>query len=824
MLSADRGTGMLDTNLQQLAHSALSRPLTGYREIGPYRIERVLGEGGVGTVFLATRDDLRSQAAIKVLRDAWISPARRQRFAEEQRTLAQLRHANIAQLFDAGVLPDGTPYFVMEYVDGIPLDQFCEQNNCTFAERVNIFRLVCEAVQFAHSHAVIHRDLKPSNILVCSNGSVKLLDFGISKQMDRLDERAEATRTGLRMMTPNYASPEQMRGESAVVQSDVYSLGVVLYKMLTGQLPFDHSEVLVSKAASVWDQSGPVKPSLVVKRAGHQLSRRGISPSSISSAWADLDVLCLTAMHNDTRKRYQSAEALLRDVDHHLRNEPLEARRDSLFYRTGKFIRRHKGPVAATFAALAIGLGMLGYFTIRVTEERNAALRKAARTRRIQMFMMSLFQGGDKEEGPANDLRVSALIDRGVREARALDQDRAVQAELYQTLGEISQKLGNLDQADGLLQTALSQRRLPAGGNTADLSGSLIALGVLRLDQAKLEAAESLVREGLEKGKAALPPGHTAIAAGYHALGRVLEEKGEYQQAIPILQEAVRLRSGPTTSSGDLASSLFELANVYFYTGKYKESETLNTQVLSMTRRLYGDRHPKVAEALSSLGAIQHDTGHYREAEKFHRQALELTEAFYGTLHYRTASSLTLLARALVYQKRYDEAVQLLNRAIAIQEKTFGLTHPRVASALNEFGNVAVLRGRYDEAKVAFRRMALIYRTVYPGGHYLIGTATANLGSVYLAQKEYAAAEVLFRKAVVNYTQTLSPDHLNTAIARIKLGRTLLRQKRYLEAETEVGAGYRILNEQVSPAASWIKNARTDLAEISAALGRPPPQ
>ncbi|MBC7926856.1 MAG: serine/threonine protein kinase, partial [Bryobacteraceae bacterium] len=438
MLAADRHeSGLLDRGIGQLADDVLNSPLPEYKEIGPYQIQRVLGEGGMGIVFFAARADLGTFAAIKVLRDAWISPSRRERFALEQRTLAQLDHPNIARLLDAGTLAEGTPYFVMEYVDGIPLEKFCALRECSIAERIVIFRAVCEAVQFAHRHAVMHRDLKPSNILVKSDGTVKLLDFGIAKQLDSLDPGADNTRTGLRLLTPAYASPEQIRGETPALHTDVYSLGVVLYQLLTDRLPFDVSDRTPSETASMLVEIDPVKPSLVARRVHQQSSQhRGASPLS-ATAWADLDVLCLTAMHKDVQKRYASAEALVRDIDHYLHGEPLEARLDTPGYRAGKFLSRHRRAVVAASVAFMTVAGMLAYFTIRLAAERNAALAEASRTQRIQGFMLNLFEGGDKEAGPASDLRVTTLIERGVQEVRTLDQDPAVQAELYQTLGEV---------------------------------------------------------------------------------------------------------------------------------------------------------------------------------------------------------------------------------------------------------------------------------------------------------------------------------------------------------------------------------------------------
>ena len=816
----DRGSSLLDCDVAQLASRMLGQAAVipmPFQEFGPYRIRRVLGEGGMGVVYLAEREDLGSLVAIKLLRDAWMSPARRERFTSEQRTLAQLTHPSIARIYDADILSDGTPWFAMEYVKGIPLTEYCIQHQSPIEERLKLVRSVCEAVQYAHSHAVIHRDLKPSNILVQPDGTVKLLDFGIAKQLDPRDAPVDQTRTGLRLMTPAYAAPEQVRGEHTGIYTDVYALGVILYELLAGRLPFDLSKRTPGEVDAMIVGQEPERPSLPAKRP-----REGVRmPQVIKTSWADLDVLCLTAMHKAPERRYRSAEALIRDIDHYLADEPLEARADTVGYRVGKFVRRNRRAVAVSTLMLVSIAGLVIFYTGRLTAARNAAIAEAVRTQRLLRFTLNLFNGGDKEAGPASDLRVTTLIDRGIAEAGSLDREPEVQAELYETLGEVYQKLGELDRADSLLNSALDRRRSLFGANTASVAESQVKLGLLRADQAKLEDAERLVRGGLEVSRRNLPPSHPTIAAATHALGKVLEERGAYDEAIQVLGEAVRLRSAPGVDPADLADSLLELANTHFYAGHYAKSESLNHRLISMHRRIYGDRHPLIAEDLINLGAIRHEFGHYKEAEAFHRQALEITLAFYGKDHYKTASNLTLIARALVKQNRYDDAVELLQRALAIQERVFGKVHPRVASVVNELGTVALARDRLDEAEGAFRRLIDIYRSVYAGKHYLIGIALANLGSVYMARKENARAEPLYREALAMYAKTLPPNHLNIAITRIKLGRALLRENRFKDAEAETLAGYEILSKQASPAVTWLQQARKDLATIYDALQEP---
>ncbi len=821
MLAEDaRHASLLDDELAQVAHGVLGRAAGGQIEwVGPYRIIGLLGEGGMGVVYKAEREEVGSIVALKVLRDAWLSPARRERFVSERRTLAQLNHPSIARLYDVDELPDGTPCFAMEYVEGLPLTEYCAAHAMSAVERLRVFRDVCEAVQYAHRQLVIHRDLKPSNILVTSDGTVKLLDFGIAKQVEAL-EGADVTRTGLRLMTPAYAAPEQLHGRGIGVATDIYSLGVILYELVGGRLPFDLANCTPAEAEALITQTDPPPPSTIARKSDGAGRHPVKSPTR--QEWADLDVLTLTSMHKDPARRYRTVEAVVRDVDHFLKGEPLEARADTIRYRAGKFVRRNRQRLMTAAAVIIAAVALVVFYTVRLAAARNAAVAQAARTERIQHFMLNLFEGGDRQAGPADDLRVVTLVDRGVKEARALAADPAMQAELYETLGTIYQKLGNFTQANVLLESALDQRRSLLGADHQDVAESLVTLGLLRTDQAQYDEAERLVRDGLERTKHRLPPNHPAVAVATAALGRVLEDRGAYDKAIPILEEAVRLQSAAGPATADLAANLYELANSHFYAGHYDICESLNRRALAIHKQLYGAQHPLVSDDLINLGAIQYELGRYADAERYYREGLDITQAWYGKDHYKTAANLTMLARALNKENRTDEALGLLEQSLAIRERVYGQVHPSVASAVNELGTIALLQGNYDAAEAYFRRMVSIYRTVYGrDDHYLVGTALSNVGSVYLARNEPQAAEPFFRQAVSIYRRTLSDTHLNTAIARVKLGRALLRERRYAESEAESRGGYEILVKQMNGSVSWLKNARQDLADEYDALAQP---
>ena len=812
-----RADSILDREVASVADAVLDGSVPPLRVVGPYRIRRILGRGGMGVVYLGEREDLGTLAAIKVLRDASLSPVRRERFAREQRTLAHLPHPSIARLYDADTLPDGTPYFVMEYVEGVPLTEHCARERSPLADRLAIFRDVCEAVLVAHGQAVVHRDLKPSNIVVRADGEVKLLDFGISKQMDELDVPVQQTETALRLMTPAYAAPEQILGAPIGTYTDIYALGVILYELLAGRLPFDLSRRTPGQAEAMILGEDPPRPSAAVLGEGETLAALGTVGRS---KWADLDVMCLTAMHKDPQRRYRTVEALVRDIDHFLRGEPLEARPDSMGYRLGKLLRRRWRPLGAAAVAVVAIVGLVAFYTARLAHARDLAVAEAARAQRIQRFTLSLFSGGDEAAGPADSLHVLTLLDRGVNEARVLDAEPEIQAELYQTLGSIYQQLGNLDRADTLLRAALTQNERLSGADGAAAARSRVALGLLRLDQASVDTAEALVRRGLTDLRVAYPPDHPSVIDAETALGRILEERGDYDQAVAVLDSAVRTLAGRGPSP-ELSNTMGELANTWFYAGNLSASDSLNRILLDMDRQLFGGRHPSVGDGLINLGAIQFQLGKYEDAERLYREALDIFEAYYGPNHPETASNLTMLGRALVYEGKIEEGNESLARALAIQERVFGPVHPAVASTLNDLGIVAMQTGDMPAAEADYRRMLSIYDSVYGRKHYLYALAQANLASTYAAEERWEDAEALFRKAVALFEQTLPAGHSQTAVARIKLGHALMKLRRWAEAEKELTEGYATLSAQTSPTVSWLTTARTDLATVYDALGEP---
>jgi len=819
----------LDGGVARAAWAVLDAPSISplLEELSAYRLERVLGEGGMGVVYLANRKDVGRRVALKVLRDAWLSPARRERFAMEQRTLAQLDHPAIARLYDSGVLADGTPYFVMEYVDGEPITEHCVRRAATLPERLQLFRALCEAVQSAHSHAVIHRDIKPSNVLVKRDGTLRLLDFGIAKQLESMDALTSQTRTGLRLMTPAYASPEQFRGDRVGIQTDIYSLGVVLYELLTGKLPFDLADCSPAAAEKLVGERDPKKPSIAALEAG-------TSALASSSGWGDLDVLVLTAMHKDPARRYRSTDSLIRDLDHFSRSEPLDARPDTLRYRVGKFLRRNRRGVALAASALAIAAGLAVFFTVRLALARDAAVAEAGRAEHVQAFMLNLLEGGETESGPATDLRVLTILDRGAKEAGALGSEPQTQAALYVTLGSMYQKLGQHDRANEMLEKGLERHRALRGPDDPVVGQDLIALGLLRLDQARMEDAVRLVREGTAIVRRALPREHPAVGRALMALGKVLLARNLFVEAEQVGREALALLSRSGVPVLDRAQAMALLADIHFEADHVKAAVSLNEQAIDLYRSQAGDLHPFIADRHAALGLQYVKLARPEEGLRHNRRALEIVEAWYGPDHPRTAAALSALAVAMgggVLMKRsegkeeyFTEAGPMLRRALAIQERVHGPIHPEVAEVVFALGLLALHRGDYDEAIDYLVRTEDIERRTKGELHTDYAVPVLIQGAVNLVRGDYARAEALLRRADAIY-QAAARSSGNyqdgDGTGAFYMGLALLGQGKFKEAEAASLIAYEIFKRRGVFLSGILPDVRADLAAIYDGLGQP---
>jgi eukaryotic-like serine/threonine-protein kinase len=798
-----RAGATLEPDVARLASAVLDGSVPGVRVIGPYRILRVLGHGGMGVVYLAERDDLGSRVAIKVLRDAALSPVRRERFEREQQTLAQLNHPSIARLYDADTLPDGTPYFVMEYVEGMPITEYCDTAGVSIADRLRLFRDVCVAVQHAHRHAVVHRDLKPSNILVTANGGdgagdgqVKLLDFGIAKQLERLDSPAQQTQTGLRLMTPAYAAPEQVRGEPVGVHTDVYSLGAVLYQMLTGVPPFDLSGRTPAEVETMIVTAEPERPSI---RWGRADCRSPGGPRVRDRRQGkDLDVLCLTAMHKDPQRRYPTVEALIRDLDHFRREEPLEARADTVRYRAGKFVRRNRRQVTAAALLAAVLMGLVGFHTVRLAEQRDRAQMSAAKAERISEYLIGLFEAGDPyAAGPAN-LDVQTLLERGERRAWELTEQPELQAAMLNVLGRVHTQLSDYERAALLLERALELRR--ERGEAVDIAESLTSLASLYVDQGDYDGAEAALREALTLRERHLPGNDPALASNLSDLGTVLGYKGQYQDAEALHRMAVRIRR---TSHGgpheELGFSLNRLAVSLFQQGNYDEAERTYREALAVSLTVFGPEHASVTRVLANLGKLYEELGNYTVADSLLTEALRIRRATLGDDHFETAVGLGQLASLRTLMGDPEGAERYLRESLAIRERILAPTHPSIGTIANNLALTLEHQGEYGEAEALYRRAVDIYAESLGERHRFTGVALSNVANILFLQGDLEAAHDHYLQALGILHEAHPENHQELAHNRSRFGAVLAARARYEEAEPLLLDAYGTLSAQLGP-------------------------
>lgn len=533
------------------------------RRIGPYEVTRELGHGGMGIVYLAVRADgaYNKTVAIKVIRRGADSSETRRRFFAERQILATFDHPNIARLMDGGATPEGRPFVVMEYIEGEPLDAYCDQRTLSLAARLRLFLKVCDAVQYAHGNLVVHRDIKPRNILVTRDGSPKLLDFGIAKLLDA--PRGQPV-SAVRVMTPEYASPEQIRGEPITTRTDVYSLGVVLHELLTGQRPFRDASNPIALARAVCEDV-PSRPSAVARDAPMtDALRRGSRPERLRRELSgDLDAIVGAALEKEPARRYSSVELLSEDVRRHLDGQPVSVRRNDFTYRAGKFVRRYRAGVVAAIAIVVLS----GFYAVRVTRERDRAQREARGADEVATFLQDLFKSSDPAQSRGRDVTARELVDRG---AARLDRDWANQPEMRATMlgviGGAYHSLGLYDTASATLREAVALRRAisPDSRDAADLM-SLLALSLEHTGD--LKSADSVYREALAIGRRT---GTNAEIASYvDGLGVVLLEERDYAGAERLLREAVaRLEREPNVDSLTLATARTKLAGALDGLGK----------------------------------------------------------------------------------------------------------------------------------------------------------------------------------------------------------------------------------------------------------------
>ncbi|HSM10428.1 MAG TPA: serine/threonine-protein kinase [Lysobacter sp.] len=786
-------------------------------EVGPYRLEGLLGEGGMGQVWLAARADglYQRRVALKLLRPGLVEANLRLRFTRERQILARLAHPHIARLLDAGLSASGLPYLALEYVDGIPITDYCREQRVPLAARLRMFSQICDAVSHAHANLIVHRDLKPSNILVTPAGEVRLLDFGIAKLLDT-DAAPEQTRTGVRAFTLHYAAPEQIRGEPVTTMTDVYSLGVVLFELLTDHKPYR----LRRNSDAAWEEAilavDPLRPSQSVLRNSQTTGRDDAGTADASSRRrharvlaGDLDNIVLKTLSKRAEHRYPSVEALSQDLLRHASGRPVHARPQSLGYRMQKYLRRHRWSLASAL----LMVGVLGAALMIVAWQAREAVREASRAQAMQNFMLGVFEnaGGARDDQPL-DLRelLNASIERGNREL--LQQPRA-RAELLGVVARLRTGLGDYEQARDLLeqQAAIIANLSRGAGNGIPASLRLESLTqrgrVLRLLGDPRGCIDTMQPHlpAAQREQAKLPP---QAAEFYSQLGRCRAANGERRSARRLFERSLALRRDNGDRTGEI-ENLLDLSGLLADTGQTDSAMQGLQAARAQLLRDSGDRHPLLIDVRRDLGSLHRSQGALGDAEREVRAALTVSSELHGPQHPTTLSVRRQLARIHSDQGRFSEALVELRGIHAELERRLPENHQALASSLLDvaqaqwqLADLAAARrsarqalamarrqdnpaatsealfhlatilhqaGRGDEARPLLIEARILRRQRYGPEHPLVGDTERLLGEVEIALGQAEAGRARLARAVMVTRDGYGPNHPHSRQAELAL-------------------------------------------------------
>ncbi len=806
MLEADReeGTMVIDRPVDksplaaETLHKEEGKQAVDPNKVGAYRLLRRIGQGGMSTVYLAVRDDdaFRRHVAVKLVRRGMESDAILQRLRTERQILAGLDHPYVARLYDGGSTEEGMPYFVMEHVDGTPIDAYCEHNQLSVDQRLRLFRKVCAAVRYAHQNLVVHRDIKPSNILVTADGSPKLLDFGIAKLLnpDLTPSEAEPTATWQTMMTPSYASPEQMRGKHITTASDVYSLGVLLYKLLSGRLPRSFKGRSPSEIERLLSTTDPVPPSTAVTKPASPGSD-STDPTEISTERAqerdheraktrkqqlagDLDAIVLKALRSAPQKRYGSVERFAKDIERFQNGMPVLARAGTWRYRASKFVRRNRtavGVASLISLLLAVFAGTMGWQGARVVRERDQARLERNqkeiekdKKQQVLSLIFDIFEFSNPYVVSGEDLTVREALRRSVPVLEAgLHQQPDVRAELLYTSGSILAALEDFDVAKSQIEESLKIRRSLHGDLHADVVETIRVLASVLKNLGDLDAAEDLARQSIELARALGYDAGASPAGPLIELVSVLCYRGEFEAAESLAQEALALvRQVPEASVQEIRA-LEHLALISSTQGDYEEAAALSRKALSMLRGRYGEKHPHLIGSLNNLGLALRRQGEFGAADRTYQELLELQRESFGE-DYKDPIPLNNLASLRFGQGDYSSAEKLYGQALEAVIESFGPEHPRVFILELSIEHSRIRQGASVEAE---RRIVFLLQRWGPRlgeDHWRIAQGQSILGESISTQGRCQEAEPLLVESFQQLLTKAEQRHRQDAFDRLR--------------------------------------------------------
>ena len=727
--------------------------------IGPYRLTRLLGVGGMGAVYEGVRDDdqFEKRVALKFLRRGHEGDLAIRRFRYERQILAHLNHKNIAALLDGGVTPDGQPYIVMEYVDGRPITRYAAAQRLSLRARVQLLRQVAAAVQHAHQHLVVHRDLKPGNILVTPDGTVKLLDFGIARLLREGEGAAQlpATQGGAHAFTPDYASPEQVRGLPVAPASDLYSLGVIACELLSGHRPFSFDGQLFAELQSRIALAPPPPPSSLVTAADVPAFGESSLPRLQRQLRGDLDAIVLQALRKEPERRYGSAEQFAADLQRHLEGHPVTAQRDTFGYRASKFLRRRRIEVAA---GTLVAASLVGGIVATARQARRAETERA-KTEQVNQFLSTMLAAVDPGNS-GKDVTVAQVLSQAAHDVDQQHLAPEIEAQIRHTLGQTYVELGLPDSAEAHIRRAVELRTQVYGKYDNRTSMSISYLAAVADARGAFAEAESLGYQVLEIQQRVKPPQPGELGSAYNNVARYLESQGKLEEAMQYkLKAAEALRSSDDSISlAALPYTLQGLSVSNAYAGDFAKADSQAREALAAEERVHGTRSRNYGNLLINLANVSSGLGHHEAADTAIRAAIEVLRETLGTEHpdYIAAHSIWAALRASVKDWATTERA-----ARVVVDAIGGALHESdqsAAVALQQLGFALAARGATAQADSAFRRSLALRRKYLPPEHWAIASSEAVLGHHLAMTGRRREGEPMLRRAYARLVETRGAD------------------------------------------------------------------
>jgi len=741
--------------------------------IGPYRLQERIGQGGMSVVYRAERTDgaFDQTVALKLLPAHFETEQRVARFRAERQILARLTHPHIARLLDGGMSTEGHPYLAMAYVEGQPLTIHARKANLSIERRLELLCDVLGALQYAHQNLIVHRDIKPDNILVTPEGTVKLLDFGIAKLLDQTDVpfTLPLTRTGQRLMTPEYAAPEQVTGGTVTTATDVYQVGVLAYELLTGVRPFDLQGKTPSQIERIVSEQPPERPSTAWTTAATAQATvpdggpTPAPPAAVGRRLAgDLDTIILKALAKEPGQRYASVEAFADDLRRFAGGRPVQARTPTLRYRAKKFVRRNKGPVAvaALGMLLIVGFGAALLFQRNVAlQERDRYQQELATSEAVTGYLTELFAASNPRETQGDTLSAFELLDLGAASIDQLDAQSRVQTRLMEVMANSYTQIGSLDEADELLMRALRLTRKESGEQSAATASVLAHLASLRHAQGEAHAADSLHREALQIKRETLSADHPDLSRSVNGLASVLSQAGEFDEAESLYREALELRREAHGREHEhVAATMRNLGILLGRQDRLGEAAELMDEALAIERDVLGDRHLQVSETATSLAVAYSQQGDSEAARPLLEEALEIKTETLGNDHPSLLATINNLGVITERLGDYDAADSLYNRTLNLAEATYGRYHPSVGMTTSNRGTLARRQGDYETALALFEEALEIQRIIYNGQHPEIAGQLKNIAHALDGLDQADEAESYFLDALDHAEEVYGPD------------------------------------------------------------------